>query len=72
MNEITWNYVKDGNPEKSGRYLISYTNEAVSEGYWNKQQKTWFFVGERTEDGDPVEITTIYAWALLPKAAKKI
>lgn len=72
MNEITWNYVKDGQPKKAGRYLMSYTEGAVSVGYWNKQQHTWYFIGETTENGDPINVTTIYAWAELPKAAKKI
>lgn len=66
---ITWNYVKDGMPEKAGHYLMSYAEGAVTTGYWNKAQKKWFFEGDRTEDGDPLTCTTIYAWADLPKAA---
>lgn len=64
--EITWNYVKDTLPSKSDWYLVSYSMGAVTDAYWNKQQKKWL-----TMKPDE-ELTTVYAWADKPKAAPKI
>ena len=63
---ITWNYVKDGNPEKSEWYLVSYADGAVTDAYWNKRQKKWLTLLPDEE------LTTVYAWAIKPKAAEKI
>ena len=66
---MNWTYLQDEKPAKAGLYLISYAEGAVTTCYYNKSQKKWFFEGTRTENGDPLECTTIYAWTELPKAA---
>ena len=64
--EITWNYVKNGTPTKSGWYLVSYGNGVqATEAYWDKQKKKWL---TRIVDE---ELTTVYAYAEMPKSAKK-
>ena len=65
--EITWNYVKNGYPLRSGKYLWSINDGDVIYAYWNKRQKSVYVnMGD-----DVVKITTAYAWAKLPKAAVK-
>lgn len=62
---ITWNYVEDLLPYRSDWYLVSYADNAVTDAYWNKKQKKWL-----TIEPDQ-ELTTVYAWAEKPKAARK-
>ncbi len=65
--KITWNYVKDGYPNRSGNYLWSINDGDVILAYWNKQQKSVYVnMGD-----DVLKITSAYAWATLPDAAVK-
>ena len=63
---MEWNYVNDLLPYKSGWYLVSYADGAVTDAYWNKKQKKWLTLKPDEE------LTTVYAWANKPKAAEKI
>ena len=76
MNEqITWNYVKDGMPKSSGRYLFSYGSPEMGDPgveifYYNRQRKKLYSIDGRDEDGNPIELSIKpFAWAELPKGA---
>lgn len=63
--EVKWNRISEvGNPTKAGRYLLA-TENYVFTGYWNKQQKKYYYDWSRNEDGDPVEAVNVLRWALL-------
>lgn len=61
--EITWNDVKNGNPKKEGRYLVTDKFGAVGMYYYNTKQRKWL-----TIEPEPSNITKfVVAWAELPE-----
>lgn len=71
MKEITWVYVKDELPKRTGLYIIAYGDKCVRTGLY--KNKKWFLFGYESESDteDWIEAPAVYAWMPFPDAPAK-
>ena len=70
MDDFTWKYVNgDGNPKRSGTYLVAIQSSKTATLGDYKRGK-WYFHGYETENGGALEMEP-YAWAPYPKVPEQ-
>ena len=67
--EITWKFVKDGNPKRKGVYLVATlgNKKAIVGEYENGK---WYDFGYEGENGNKLEMAP-YAWTEMPDRPRK-